>query len=96
MKNIEKYNKRGTRVFDVDLKVEKINKEQKDVTSKYLNMIYAFSCDFEIALEKGSTYNLALLDARIADGDEYLIEDIHKLCELAFNLRNGKYKIIEI
>ena len=73
-----------------------MNKEQKDVTSQYLNMIDAFSCDFEIALEKDSTYNLALLDARIADEDEDLIEDIHKLCELAFNLRNGKYKIIEI
>lgn len=76
-----------------------MNKEQKDVTSQYLNMIDAFSCDFEIALGKnatGCTYNLVLLDMKIADGDEDLIEDIHKLCELAFNLRHGKCKIIEI
>lgn len=66
-----------------------MNKEQKDVTSLYLNMIDAFACDFEMALEKDE-YNL------VYDEDENLIEDIHKLCELAFNLRHGKYKIIEI
>ena len=66
-----------------------MNKEQKDVTSRYLSMITAFSCDFEKALEKDG-YNL------VYDKDENLIEDIHKLCELAFNLRHGKCKIIEI
>lgn len=77
-------------------KEEKMNKEQKDVTSRYLRMIDAFSCDFESALEKGYTYNLATLDALIAAKDVDLIEDIHKLRELAFNLRHGKCKIIEI
>lgn len=78
------------------VKGEKMNKEQKDVTSRYLSVIDGFSCDFGSALEKGSTYNLAILDALIASGDVDLIEDIHKLCELAFNLRRGKCKIIEI
>ena len=73
-----------------------MSEEQKDVTSRYLSMITAFSCDFEKALEKGSTYNLATLDMLIAAEDVDLIEDIHKLCELAFNLRHGKCKIIEI
>jgi hypothetical protein len=73
-----------------------MNKEQKDVTSRYLSMIDGFSCDFRCALEKGSTYNLATLDVLIAAEDVGLIEDIHKLCELAFNLRHGKCKIIEI
>lgn len=78
------------------VKGEKMNKEQKDVTSLYLNMITAFAFDFECALEKGSTYNLATLDALIAAEDVDLLEDIHKLCELSFNLRHGKCKIIEI
>lgn len=52
-------------------------------------MIDAFSYDFELALEKDG-YNL------VYDKDENLIEDIHKLCELAFNLKHGKHKIIEI
>lgn len=79
------------------VKGEKMNKEQKDVTSRYLSVIDGFSCDFGSALEKkGSAYNLATLDALIAAGDVVLIEDIHKLCELAFNLRRGKCKIIEI
>lgn len=73
-----------------------MNKEQKDVTSRYLSVIDGFSCDFKCALEKGSTYNLATLDMLIAAEDVDLIEDIHKLCELAFNLRHGKCKIIEI
>lgn len=66
-----------------------MNKEQKDVTSRYLSVIDAFSCDFEVALEKDE-YNL------VYDKDEDFIEDIHKLSELAFNLRHGKCKIIEI
>lgn len=73
-----------------------MNKEQKDVTSRYLSVIDGFSRDFKCALEKGSTYNLATLDMLIVAEDVDLIEDIHKLCELAFNLRHGKCKIIEI
>lgn len=73
-----------------------MNKEQKDVTSRYLSVIDGFSCYFKCALEKGSTDNLATLDRLIAAKDVDLIEDIHKLCELASNLRHDKCKIIEI
>jgi hypothetical protein len=36
-----------------------MNKEQKDVTSRYLSVIDGFSSDFKCALEKCSTYNMA-------------------------------------
>ncbi len=49
-----------------------------------------------VRLKKVLHITLATLDALIVAEDVGLIEDIHKLCELAFNLRKGKYKIIEI
>ena len=67
-----------------------------DKTNKYVNMIEAFECDFSLAKENGSHYQVGKLQAMIESRDEGLMKDIDLLSELSFNLRHGKAKIVEV
>lgn len=66
----------------------------KDVTDRYLNMIDAFSCDFNLAKEDDKE-SILILQELINDKDERLLKDIDLLVELSYQLRYGKVKIIE-
>ena len=69
--------------------------DKKNVTDKFKNMIEAFECDFNLAVE--GHYDLSDLDEVIKDKSnlrhEKMINDIGLLCELSFLLRNGKAEI---
>ena len=63
-----------------------------DATDKYIKMIEAFECDFNIALE--DEYALLTLNKLISEKNERIIEDVELLKELSFLLRHGKAFII--
>ena len=67
-----------------------------DKTDKYVNMIEAFECDFSLAKENNTHYQISKLQAMIESRDEGLMKDIDLLSELSFNLRHGKAKIVEV
>lgn len=67
-----------------------------DRTDKYMDMIEAFECDFSLAKENNSHYQISKLQTMIEDKDEGLMKDIDLLSELSFNLRHGKAKIVEV
>lgn len=68
----------------------------KDVTEKYRHMIHSFECDFILAVDKDSDFNLYELQQQIEEKSNYiLLRDIELLKELSFNLRYGKIKLIE-
>ena len=67
-----------------------------DKTDKYVNMIEAFECDFSLAKENNTHYQISKLQAMIESRDEGLMKDINLLSELSFNLRHGKAKIVEV
>lgn len=67
-----------------------------DRTDKYMDMIEAFECDFSLAKENNSRYQISKLQTMIEDKDEGLMKDIDLLSELSFNLRHGKAKIVEV
>lgn len=67
-----------------------------DKTDKYVNMIEAFECDFSLAKESNTHYQISKLQAMIKNKDEGLMKDIDLLSELSFNLRHGKAKIVEV
>ena len=60
-------------------------------TTKYNNMIEAFECDFNLALEGQRT--LDILGDLIEDKNEGLLRDINLLQELSYLLRSGKAEI---
>ena len=77
-----------------------LNKENDenftDKTDKYVNMIEAFECDFSLAKENNTHYQISKLQDIIESRDEGLMKDIDLLSELSFNLRHGKAKIVEL
>ena len=66
----------------------------KNVTNKYLDMIDAFSCDFNLAKENDRE-SIPILQELINNKDERLLKDIDLLVELSYQLRHCKVKIIE-
>ena len=68
----------------------------KDITEKYIHMIEAFECDFSLAIDKDSNFDLEELQQQINEKSNYtLLRDIELLQELSFNLRHRKIKLIE-
>lgn len=69
----------------------------KDITEKYVHMIEAFECDFSLAIDKDSDFDLGELQQQINEKSNYiLLRDICLLEELSFNLRHNKFKIFEL
>lgn len=69
----------------------------KDITEKYVHMIEAFECDFSLAIDKDSNFDLGELQQQINEKSNYiLLRDICLLKELSFNLRHNKFKIFEL
>lgn len=67
----------------------------EDITEKYVNMIEAFECDFNIyELDKikaeGNTIKFEFPISR------RLFDDIELLRELSFDLRHGNVKIMKV
>lgn len=60
-------------------------------TTKFDNMLQAFECDFDLALQGEKT--LSELQANIANGDERILQDIELLKELAYLIRSGRAEI---
>ena len=60
-------------------------------TDKFNNMIEAFECDFNLAVQGDHT--LSELDKQIKEGDLKLLHDIDLLNELSYLLRHGKAEI---
>lgn len=83
---------------DIIKDLSKYTEENKftDKTDKYVNMIEAFECDFSLAKENNTHYQISKLQAMIESRDEGLMKDIDLLSELSFNLRHGKTKIVEV
>lgn len=83
---------------DIIKDLSKYTEENKftDKTDKYVNMIEAFECDFSLAKENNTHYQISKLQAMIESRDEGLMKDINLLSELSFNLRHGKAKIVEV
>lgn len=83
---------------DIIKDLSKYTEENKftDKTNKYVNMIEAFECDFSLAKENNTHYQISKLQAMIESRDEGLMKDIDLLSELSFNLRHGKTKIVEV
>lgn len=68
-----------------------------DLTEKYINMIDAFECDFSLALDKESDFELNEIQEQIDSKTNLrLLNDIALLKELSFNLRHNKLKIISV
>ena len=61
------------------------------ITHKFNDMIEAFECDFNLALE--GDHALSELEKQIKNGDKKLLHDISLLQELSFMLRHGKAEI---
>ena len=61
------------------------------VTHKFNDMIEAFECDFNLALE--GDHALSELEKQIKVGDRKLLHDISLLRELSFLLRHGMAEI---
>lgn len=68
--------------------------KNEDMTDKYINMIEAFECDFDLAEEDYT--KIDWLKNLLMVKDSKLIKDIDLLKELSFNLRHGKVKIINV
>ena len=69
----------------------------KDITEKYVHMIEAFECDFSLAIDKDSNFDLGELQQQINEKSNYiLLRDICLLKELSFNLRHNKCKIVKL
>lgn len=68
-----------------------------DVTSKYLDMIDSFECDFVLAGDVSCDFDLSELQEQIYNNSNLkLIHDIELLQELSFNLRHGVVKIVQV
>ena len=68
----------------------------KDVTNKYLQMLEAFTSDFDILYNHDDFEFFDELKKLIKEKDEQMIKDIELLEELSFNLRRKKLKIVKI
>lgn len=67
-----------------------------DVTMKYRNMIEAFECDFSLACDNKSDFELQELQEQINEKSNIsLLRDIELLKELSFNIRHNIVKIIK-
>lgn len=68
-----------------------------DVTSKYLDMINSFECDFSLACDVSCDFNLNELQEQIYNNSNLKLDhDIELLKELSFNLRRGTVKIVQV
>lgn len=76
-------------------KQEEPKSQIKDYTSKYIEMLDAFSCDMDLAVDPKTRFTLWEIQTQIQRKDERLLHDIELLDELVFNLRHNKLKIIE-
>lgn len=68
--------------------------ESLEETSKYMNMLAAFACDFNLAVD--GTYTLDGLQEKIDNEDKNVIADIDLLNELERRLRMGQIKIVKV
>lgn len=70
---------------------------KNDLTQKYIGMIHSFECDFSLACDKFSDFDLCELQEQIDNNlNLKLNHDIELLKELSFCLRHGQVKIIKI
>lgn len=60
--------------------------------SIYIDMITRFANDFDLELALPNEFNISKL---IKNKDKKLLEDIELFKELDFNLRHGKFNIVE-
>lgn len=68
-----------------------------DITSKYLDMICSFECDFSLACDVSCDFDLNELQEQIDNNlNLKLNHDIELLKELSFNLRHGTVKIVQV
>lgn len=68
----------------------------KDVTKKYIEMISAFSADFNLITEYNDEVYLEHFIHLIKKRNEHLMRDIDLLSRLEFDIRHGKVKIMEV
>lgn len=68
----------------------------KDVTNKYLQMLEAFTSDFDLPYIHDDFAFFDGLKKLIKEKDEQMIKDIELLEELSFDLRRKKLKIVKI
>ena len=68
----------------------------KDVTNKYLQMLEAFTSDFDLPYIHDDFKFFDELKKLIKEKDERMIKDIELLEELSFDLRRKKLKIVKI
>ena len=68
----------------------------KDVTNKYLQMLEAFTSDFDLPYIHDDFELFDELKKLIKEKDEQMIKDIELLEELSFDLRRKKLKIVKI
>lgn len=66
-----------------------------DYTDRYIDMIEAIECDYDIALEESIT-NLDSKVRMIFDRSKRLLKDIDLIKELSFELRHNNCRIIKI
>lgn len=64
----------------------------KDITSKYIDMIDSFDCDFQLA--KDRKFTLKSIQILINMKNKQIIKDIKLLNELSFMLRHKQAKIV--
>lgn len=68
-----------------------------DLTSRYLDMVHCFECDFDLCCDASSDFRLEELQEQIDNNlNLKLNHDIELLKELSFNLRHGICKIVEV
>lgn len=68
-----------------------------DVTSKYLDMVHCFECDFDLCCDVNSGFTLDELQEQIDNNLNLKLNyDIELLKELSFNLRRGTVKIVQV
>ena len=68
----------------------------KDVTNKYLQMLEAFTSDFDLPYIHDDFEFFDELKKLIEEKNEQMIKDIELLEELSFDLRRKKLKIIKM
>lgn len=68
----------------------------KDMTNKYLQMLEAFTADFDLPYIHDDFEFFDELKKLIKEKDEQMIKDIELLEELSFDLRRKKLKIVKM
>lgn len=75
-------------------KKNEIKTKTIDYTQKYINMLDAFSCDMDLAVDPKTRFTLWEIQTQIQRKDKRVLTDIELLSELVYNLRHNKLKII--